>query len=177
MSNPREMFQSLNDSLNVAVDENSKNLTVSTYERKDVAPASEFAGKGEVRPEDIQDDYAFARAQLQAIAESGQEALQQALEAASATANPETFASVASLMKETADTLQKLIDLQKQIKNVHLQDVKIKQLSTAKKPGEQPAQQNNFFVGSTKDMIELIRSARESEAVIEGTFEVKNEST
>jgi len=140
--------------------------TVSSYEAKPVAKAEEFAGQGSVEDSQLEDDYAFARKNLQDIVESGQAALQAAVEVAAATGNPEIFSSVATLMGATSDAAKKLLEAQSQIKKTKALDAKINGAKGGQIDSSQITNiQQNIFVGTTKDMIKRLREIRDTEVI------------
>lgn len=155
MPNPRDMFESISEAIGTGeiAEGSSRELTVSSYEQRLVTRADEFEKKGELTEQQLTDDYSFARKNLQDIIESGQAALQAAIEVAAATGNPEIFASVSTLMGATADAAKKLLDMQAQIKRTQM----IGKEPKASGAGPTTAVQQNVFIGSTAEMIAAIK--------------------
>ena len=69
-------------------------------------------------PNDQQKDYEYSRAQLYRLVEKGQEAVDGILEIAQESGHPRAFEVAGQLIKSVADTADKLIDLQKKMKDI-----------------------------------------------------------
>ncbi len=97
--------------------------------------------------EEVKQDYETSRAQLHSLVMKGQEAVDGILDVARASDHPRAYEVAGQLIKHVADTTDKLIDLQK----------KMKELDAEEKKG--PTTVNNaLFVGSTADLAKLIKS-------------------
>jgi hypothetical protein len=97
--------------------------------------------------EDPQKDYEYTRGQLYDLIEKGQEAVQGALEVAQESGHPRAFEVAVNAMKQVSDMTDKLIDLQKKMKDL---DAPVK--------GKGPTTVNNtMFVGSTADLQKMIK--------------------
>ena len=91
-------------------------------------------------------DYEYTRGNLYSLIEKGQEALDRIMEVAEDGQQPRAFEVVSQLIKNVADTTDKLIDLQQ----------KMKELNTEEKKG--PSTVNNaLFVGSTAELQKLLK--------------------
>ena len=66
---------------------------------------------------DIQKDYEYTRANLYSLIEKGQEAINGIMELAGEGASPRAYEVAGQLIKSVADTTDKLIDLQKKVKD------------------------------------------------------------
>jgi hypothetical protein len=96
---------------------------------------------------DPQKDYEYTRGQLYNLIEKGQEAVQGALEIAQESGHPRAFEVAVNAMKQVSDMTDKLIDLQKKMKDL---DAPIK--------GAGPTTVNNtMFVGSTADLQKMLK--------------------
>ena len=95
---------------------------------------------------DPQKDYEYSRSQLYRLVEKGQEAVDGILEIAQESGHPRAFEVAGQLIKNVADTTDKLIDLQK----------KMKDLDSPSKKGPTTVN-NSLFVGSTAELSKLIK--------------------
>ena len=98
---------------------------------------------------DIEKDYEYTRGNLYSIIEKGQEALDSALEIAVDQGQARAFEVVGQLIKSVADTTDKLMDLQKKIKEV--------EEDTNKGPTNVT---NAMFFGSTAELSKLLKKNR-----------------
>ena len=99
------------------------------------------------KKEDPEKDYEYTRGQLYDLIEKGQEAVQGALEVAQESGHPRAFEVAVNAMKQVSDMTDKLIDLQKKMKDL---DAPVK--------GQGPTTVNNtMFVGSTADLQKMIK--------------------
>lgn len=132
------------DGLDEVFDVESTEITVEP-EVKDIAPSQ--------KPE-IQHDYEVTRAQLHNLVMKGQEAIDGILDVARSSDHPRAYEVAGQLIKNVADVADKLIDLQKKMKDI---DEK-----AATKSG--PTTVNNtMFVGSTSELAKLLKqSAKET---------------
>jgi hypothetical protein len=100
-----------------------------------------------IKKEDPEKDYEYTRGQLYDLIEKGQEAVQGALEVAQESGHPRAFEVAVNAMKQVSDMTDKLIDLQKKMKDL---DAPMK--------GAGPTTVNNtMFVGSTADLQKMIK--------------------
>ncbi len=98
--------------------------------------------------EDIQKDYEYTRGNLYSLIEKGQEALNGALELAQETDSPRAYEVTGQLIKSISDATDKLLDLQKKLKEVNTEE---------KQKG--PSTVNNaLFVGSTADLAKMLKN-------------------
>ena len=98
--------------------------------------------------DDITRDYEYTRGNLYSIIEKGQEAIDGILEIAQESEMPRAYEVAGQLIKSVSDATDKLIDLQKKLKDVNEETV-------AKGPS---TVNNALFVGSTADLAKLIKS-------------------
>jgi len=96
-------------------------------------------------PEDSSGDYQYTRTQLYSLIEKGQSAVNGILEVASSTDHPRAYEVAGQLIKNVADITDKLIDLQKKMKDL---DEKYRGPTTVN---------NSLFVGSTAELSKLIK--------------------
>ena len=98
--------------------------------------------------EDIQKDYEYTRGNLYSLIEKGQEALNGALELAQETDSPRAYEVTGQLIKSISDATDKLLDLQKKLKEVNAEE---------KQKG--PSTVNNaLFVGSTAELAKMLKN-------------------
>jgi hypothetical protein len=96
-------------------------------------------------PNDPQKDYEYSRGQLYSLISKGQEAVDGILEIAQESGHPRAFEVAGQLIKSVADTTDKLIDLQKKMRDLDA-------------PQKGPTTVNNsLFVGSTAELSKLIK--------------------
>ena len=97
---------------------------------------------------DIDKDYEYTRGNLYSIIEKGQEAINGILELAQESEMPRAYEVAGQLIKSVSDATDKLMDLQKKLKDVEEEKV-------AKGPSNVT---NALFVGSTADLAKLIKN-------------------
>jgi|TARA_Y100000022_G_scaffold177840_1_gene168010 hypothetical protein len=97
--------------------------------------------------EDIKKDYEYTRGNLYSIIEKGQEALNGVLELAQESEMPRAYEVAGQLIKNVADATDKLLDLQKKLKDVEEE-------TQAKGPTNVT---NALFVGSTAELSKLLK--------------------
>ncbi len=96
---------------------------------------------------DIEKDYEYTRGNLYSIIEKGQEAINGILEIAQESEMPRAYEVAGQLIKSVSDATDKLIDLQK----------KVKEVNEDEKKGPTNVTNNALFVGSTADLAKLIK--------------------
>ena len=99
------------------------------------------------KPDDIRKDYEYTRANLYSLIEKGQEAINGIMELAGEGGSPRAYEVAGQLIKSVADTTDKLIDLQKKLKDVEEDAVKTTSNVT----------NNAVFVGSTSELQKLLK--------------------
>jgi hypothetical protein len=100
-----------------------------------------------VKSDDIKKDYEYTRANLYSLIEKGQEAINGIMELAGEGGSPRAYEVAGQLIKSVADTTDKLIDLQKKLKDV--------QEDTVKSPSS--VTNNALFVGSTTELSKILK--------------------
>jgi len=98
--------------------------------------------------DDIEKDYEYTRGNLYSIIEKGQEAINGILELAQDSEMPRAYEVAGQLIKSVSDATDKLMDLQKKLKDVEEEKVS-KGPSTVN---------NSLFVGSTADLAKMLKS-------------------
>jgi hypothetical protein len=97
--------------------------------------------------DDIKKDYEYTRANLYSLIEKGQEAINGIMELASDSDSPRAYEVAGQLIKSVGDVTDKLIDLQKKLKDVE---------ETASKTTNNVTN-NAVFVGSTSELQKLLK--------------------
>ena len=101
--------------------------------------------------EDIRKDYEYTRGNLYSIIEKGQEAINGILELAQESEMPRAYEVAGQLIKNVSDATDKLMDLQKKLKDVN-----------EEKESKGPTTVNNaLFVGSTADLQKMLKQAQQ----------------
>ena len=97
---------------------------------------------------DIEKDYDYTRGNLYSIIEKGQEAINGILELAQESEMPRAYEVAGQLIKSVSDATDKLMDLQKKLKDVN-EETQSKGPNTVN---------NALFVGSTAELAKLIKT-------------------
>ena len=101
-----------------------------------------------ITKDDITRDYEYTRGNLYSIIEKGQEAIDGILELAQESDMPRAYEVAGQLIKSVSDATDKLMDLQKKLKDVE-EENKQKGPSTVN---------NALFVGSTAELQKLLKN-------------------
>ena len=99
------------------------------------------------KPVEIQKDYEYTRANLYSLIEKGQETLNGIMELAGESASPRAYEVAGQIIKSVADTTDKLMELQK----------KVKEVDEEKAKGPSTVTNNAVFVGSTTDLQKMLK--------------------
>jgi len=97
--------------------------------------------------DDITKDYEYTRGNLYSLIEKGQEAINGILELAQESEMPRAYEVAGQLIKNVADATDKLLDLQKKLKDVN-EEKEVKGPSTVN---------NALFVGSTAELAKMLK--------------------
>ena len=100
-----------------------------------------------IEGQDIGKDYDYTRGNLYSLIEKGQEAINGIMEVAGETASPRAYEVAGQLIKSVADTTDKLMDLQKKVKEVDEDTNKTTNNVT----------NNALFVGSTSELSKILK--------------------
>ena len=100
-----------------------------------------------ITKDDITRDYEYTRGNLYSIIEKGQEAIDGILELAQESDMPRAYEVAGQLIKSVSDATDKLMDLQKKLKDVE-EDKQVRGPSTVN---------NALFVGSTAELAKLLK--------------------
>jgi len=98
---------------------------------------------------DIRKDYQYSRGNIYSIIEKGQEAINGALEMAQETESPRAYEVTGQLIKSVADATEKLLDIQKKLKDIE----EIKDTGPSNVT-------NALFIGSTADLVKAMKQQK-----------------
>lgn len=112
----------------------------------------------------FQKDYTLVQSNLKDLIGSGNVALEAALKVATESDSPRAFEVVAILLKTMADLNNNVLDVHKKAKETTNSKTEIKQTN------------NSVFVGSTKDLQNLLNKDRSTEKNVIDIEAIKNES-
>ena len=136
-------FDELNDAFDVSGD-------IVSSEIEKVEPAKE---RKDPNANDIKKDYEYTRGNLYSLIEKGQEAINGILELAQESEMPRAYEVAGQLIKNVADATDKLMELQKKLKDVE-----------EEKQSKGPSTVNNaLFVGSTAELAKMLKSGLKEE--------------
>jgi len=125
-------FDPIDEALNIEV---SRTPKISNVKKEDISD------------NDITKDYDYTRANLYSLIEKGQETLNGIMELAGDSASPRAFEVAGQIIKSVADTTDKLMDLQKKVKEVEEEKTKTTNNVT----------NNALFVGSTSELSKMLK--------------------
>ena len=136
-----KQFNKLNKTFNVEVEpEIVATETVPTAIEREKPPR--------LSQDDITKDYEYTRGNLYSIIEKGQEAINGILELSQESEMPRAYEVAGQLIKSVSDATDKLMDLQKKLKEVE-----------EEKESKGPTTVNNaLFVGSTSELSKLLKA-------------------
>ena len=114
----------------------------------DIVPTKKETLRKEDAPKknEVEKDYEYTRANLYSIIEKGQEAINGIMEVAGESASPRAYEVAGQLIKSVADTTDKLMDLQKKVKDVNEDAPKTNNVTN-----------NALFVGSTSELSKMLK--------------------
>jgi hypothetical protein len=132
-------FDDLSDAFDVSNDMIEPEIVKSESKIEKVKSSSE---------DDIKKDYDYTRGNLYSLIEKGQEAIDGILELAQETEQARAYEVAGQLIKNVADATDKLMELQKKLKDVE-----------EEKQAKGPSTVNNaLFVGSTAELAKLLKT-------------------
>ena len=131
-------FDSLNDTFNVTGE------IVSNIPETPVEKIEKISNS----IDDVKKDYDYTRGNLYSLIEKGQEAINGILELAQESEMPRAYEVAGQLIKNVADATDKLMDLQKKLKDIE-EDRGIKGPTNVT---------NALFVGSTAELAKLLKN-------------------
>ena len=141
--------EKINEALGIS---NDKPVTKAVVKKEYTPPVPRVEDKNK---EDVDNDYKYSRENYYNLIERGQDAIQGILDIANESQHPRAYEVAGNLIKQVADTVDKLQDLQKKLKD--LKEV----------PGKTTANiKNALFVGSTNELQKMLN--RKDNEIIEG---------
>ena len=124
-----------------------------TVDESDVVVGVDKEKPDRLAKDDVTKDYEYTRGNLYSIIEKGQEAINGILELAQESEMPRAYEVAGQLIKSVSDATDKLMDLQKKVKDVN-EDA----------PQKGPNTVNNaLFVGSTAELAKLLKNGAKQE--------------
>lgn len=143
------------------------NKNLSSFFNVDSSPSkieksNTSANGGTFDNNNFQKDYELAQQNLKKLIGTGDLALDSALKVATESDSPRAFEVVAILLKTMADLNNNMIDVHKKAKDTTSSKSEVKQTN------------NSVFIGSTKDLQNLLNKERSTDKVIEAEV-VKDE--
>ena len=142
-------YDKLNEEFNVSNDIIKPEIVESNFEINNEESATSSSMK------DIKRDYEYTRGNLYSLIEKGQEAISGILELAQESEMPRAYEVAGQLIKNVADATDKLMDLQK----------KLKEVEEGKTPKGPTNVTNALFVGSTAELAKLLKKQSNEENV------------
>jgi hypothetical protein len=127
-------FKELNDTFDIEV------------QSEVISSAIEPKKEERVEKSDIKKDYEYSRATLTSLVDKGQEAISDILELARETDSPRAYEVVGQLIKTVTDSAEKLMDVQKKLKDLEQE----KTTSTVTN--------NALFVGTTNEVLNMLKN-------------------
>ena len=137
-------FDEIDDALDIT-DRGAEIMKAPVNKPTRTSPKNIKSGK-----EDITKDYEYSRAQLYSLVEKGQEAVDGALDVAQQSDSARAYEVAGQLIKHVADTADKLMDLQK----------KVKEIDEVKDKNTTNVTNNSLFVGSTADLQKMLKKMK-----------------
>lgn len=130
-------FEKIDEVLNIEA--NIVEAEISTSENISLTKTSDIT--------ELKKDYEYTRANLYSLVEKGQEAINGILELAGEGGSPRAYEVAGQLIKNVGDVTDKLMDLQKKLKDIEEDSVKTTTNVT----------NNALFVGSTSELSKLLK--------------------
>jgi len=141
----KEKFEKLNETFDIEQSSQNDDTIISA----EVTSTEIQISKSD---DDITKDYEYTRGNLYSLIEKGQEAINSILELAQETDQPRAYEVAGQLIKNVADATDKLLDLQKKLKDID-----------ENKNSKGPTNVTNaLFVGSTAELAKLLKSHKTS---------------
>ena len=133
--------EKINEALGIS---NEKILTKAVVKKEYTPPVPRLEDKNK---EDVDNDYKYSRENYYNLIERGQDAIQGILDIANESQHPRAYEVAGNLIKQVADTVDKLQDLQGKLKN--LKDVPNKTSTNIKQA---------LFVGSSAELHKMLKN-------------------
>jgi hypothetical protein len=111
--------------------------------------------------EDKDNDYEFTRETLYDLIEKGREGIEEMIEVARQSEHPRAYEVLATLIKDTAQTSEKLMDLHRKIQSIDQMMLPA--------PKQESSTTNNLFIGSTTELQRMLKDLNNENEVIDVT--------
>ncbi len=141
-------YDKLNDVFNVSSEIVEDSIEISNKPEVEIKEPD-----SSLKKDDIKKDYEYTRGNLYSIIEKGQEAINGILELAQETEQARAYEVAGQLIKNVADATDKLMDLQK----------KLKDIEEIKQPNGPTNVTNALFVGSTAELSKLLKAQKQKD--------------
>jgi hypothetical protein len=109
-------------------------------------------------------DYEYTRETLYDLIEKGREGIEDMIEVARQSEHPRAYEVLATLIKDTAQTSEKLMDLHRKIQTID-------QMMLPAPQKEASSTTNNLFIGSTTELQRMLKDLNNEKDVIDVTPE------
>ena len=140
--------EKINEALGIS---NEKPATKAVVKKEFTPPVPRMEDK---EKEDVDNDYKYSRENYYNLIERGQDAIQGILDIANESQHPRAYEVAGNLIKQVADTVDKLQDLQAKLKE-------LKQLPKTSNANIK----NALFVGSTAELQKMLNRKKEDENI------------
>ena len=148
----------INEALGISTD---KPATKQVIKKDYTPPVPRLEDKNK---EDVDNDYKYSRENYYNLIERGQDAIQGILDIANESQHPRAYEVAGNLIKQVADTVDKLQDLQGKLKN--LKDVPNKTTANIKQA---------LFVGSSAELHKMLKNKnKDVQSEEDKSFKSKN---
>lgn len=111
--------------------------------------------------EDKDNDYEYTRETLYDLIEKGREGIEEMIEVARQSEHPRAYEVLATLIKDTAQTSEKLMDLHRKIQSIDQMMLPA--------PKQEGSTTNNLFIGSTTELQRMLKDISKENEVIDVT--------
>ena len=112
--------------------------------------------------DDKDNDYEYTRETLYDLIEKGREGIEEMIEVARQSEHPRAYEVLATLIKDTANTSEKLMDLHRKIKSIDQMMLPAPEQSSGNTT-------NNLFIGSTTELQRMLKDLNNENEVIDVT--------
>lgn len=133
-------FDGLNQTFNTSAEIVSKKIDSNTENTENIEITTNTIS------DDIKKDYIYTRGNLYSLIEKGQEAINGILELAQESEMPRAYEVAGQLIKSVADATDKLMELQKKLKDIE-----------EDRPKGPTTVNNALFVGSTAELAKFLK--------------------
>jgi hypothetical protein len=120
--------------------------------------------------EDKDNDYEYTRETLYDLIEKGREGIEEMIEVARQSEHPRAYEVLATLIKDTAQTSEKLMDLHRKIQTID-------QMMLPAPKQESGNTTNNLFIGSTTELQRMLKDLNNEKEVIDVTPDSGHDET